>query len=158
MQLTLLEKTPADDDFLFSVYASTRAAEMALLVHWSEEQKKQFLRSQFAAQHQHYLSRYPDAFYGVIRFENHPVGRLYTAELTDEIRIIDLTVLPEFRLRGIGGKILSDVLQKGASMRKPLQIYIESFNPSGEFFERRGFKQVSEQGVHVLWRWAEFED
>ena len=158
MYLTLVEKTPADEDFLFSVYASTRAEEMALVTHWSEEQKKQFLRLQFDAQHQYYLSRYPDAFFGVIRFENQPAGRLYTAELAEEIRIIDLTVLPEFCRRGIGGKILKDILQKGCKTRKPVQIYIENFNPSGEFFARRGFKPVSEQGIHVLWSWAEFED
>ena len=158
MDLSLAEKTPSDEEFLFSVYASTRAEEMALVAHWSEEQKKQFLRSQFDAQHQYYLSRYPEAFFGVIRFENRPVGRLYTAELAEEVRIIDLTILPEFRRRGVGGKILSDILLNGSRTQKPVQIYIESFNPSGEFFARRGFKPVSEQGIHVLWRWAEFED
>jgi hypothetical protein len=42
-----------DDDleFLCELYASTRADELALLVDWSEERKRAFLRQQFEAQH-----------------------------------------------------------------------------------------------------------
>ena len=54
-----------DGDFLYAVYASTRADEMAL-VDWSPAQKEAFLRMQFEAQTRHYRFEYPDAEYQII--------------------------------------------------------------------------------------------
>ena len=50
---------PDDYDFLVEVYASTRAEELAL-VPWTIEQQQAFVRSQFAAQQDHYAKKYPD--------------------------------------------------------------------------------------------------
>lgn len=151
MLLTLSAITPADAPFLLSVYAATRADELAL-TKWSDEQKEMFLKAQFEAQQQHYQSRYPHASLSVIKSGEQSVGRLYIAELADEIRIIDITILPEHRNQGIGTKLVKDVLQTGADKKKPVQIYIENFNRSAQLFSRLDFKPVSEQGIHVLWR------
>jgi GNAT superfamily N-acetyltransferase len=151
MLLTLSAITPADAPFLLSVYAATRADELAL-TNWSDNQKTLFLQMQFDAQQQHYQLRYPDASLSIIKHGSQPVGRLYIAELADEIRIIDMTILPEHRSQGIGTKLVKDVLQIGADKRKPVQIYIENFNRSAQLFSRLGFEPISEQGVHVLWR------
>ena len=47
--ITLRLARPEDRDFLFSVYASTRADEMAM-VPWGDAQKAGFLAQQFGAQ------------------------------------------------------------------------------------------------------------
>ena len=52
---------PDDLEFLFRVYASTRAAEMAV-VPWDEAQKEAFLRMQFAAQDSYYHANFPSAY------------------------------------------------------------------------------------------------
>ena len=95
---------------------------------------------QFEAQHQHYQSRYPNASMSVIKSGDQPVGRLYVAELADEIRIIDITILPEHRNQGIGTKFVKDVLQTGADRRKPVQIYVENYNPSAAVFLAARFR------------------
>ena len=151
MLLTLSAITPADAPFLLSVYAATRAEELAL-TNWSDNQKKMFLQMQFDAQQQHYQSRYPNASLSIVKHNSQPVGRLYVAELADEIRIIDITILPEYRNQGIGTKLVKDILQTGADQRKPVQIYVENYNRSAKLFSGLGFEPVSEQGVHVLWR------
>jgi GNAT superfamily N-acetyltransferase len=152
MLLTLSAITYADEPFLQSVYAATRADEMRL-VPWSEEQKRMFLQMQFQAQQGYYLSRYPNASLSVIKFNDEPIGRLYVAELADEIRIIDITILPERRNQGMGTKLLKDVLLNSAEKQKPVQIFIENFNQSAKLFAQLGFQPVLEEGVHVLWRW-----
>ena len=48
----------ADQALLCAIYASTRTDEMALLPHWTEEQKLAFLRQQFQAQHTYYQEMY----------------------------------------------------------------------------------------------------
>src|ERR1044071_5136859 len=100
---------PEDEAFLFEVYASTRAEEMKL-VPWSEAQQQEFLRMQFTAQHKHYQTEYPDAEYQIILLNNRLVGRLYVDRRAAEIRILDVTLLPEYRNRGIGTPLIQALI------------------------------------------------
>ena len=151
MLLTLSAITAADESFLQIVYAATRTDEMKL-VNWSDEQKNLFSQMQFRAQQEYYLSRYPNARLSVIRLNNEPIGRLYVAELADEIRIIDITVLPKHRNCGIGTRLIKNILKTVAEKQKPAQIYVENFNQSSTLFARLNFKPAAEHGIHVLWR------
>ena len=100
-QTTFRPVGPDDDTFLLELYASTRANEMAM-VPWTDEQREAFVRMQFAGQQQHYQETYPSATHEIILSNNQPVGRLYVARLEEEIRIVDITVVPVERNRGVG--------------------------------------------------------
>jgi len=128
-----------DEPFLLTVYASIRAEEMAV-VSWSDEQKNAFLTMQLQAQHNYYLSLYPNASYSIINLEAQPIGRLYIERQEDKIKILDITVLPEYRNRGVGTKLITEILQTGEQTEKPVQIYIENYNPSAFFFRGSVFK------------------
>src|SRR4051812_19114238 len=58
--ISLRPITDADLSFLYKVYASTRAQEMAL-VPWSDAQKQAFVRMQFEAQHKYYREQFTTA-------------------------------------------------------------------------------------------------
>lgn len=151
--ITLRPVQPEDASFLFEVYASTRASEMAQ-VPWSDEQRHAFVSSQFAAQCDFYDQKYPQADHSVILSKGRPIGRLYVARLDDQLRIVDLTLLPEARNAGIGTSLLKELLDESRRSEKPVRIYVESFNPSLRLFERLGFRQLDEQGVHLLLQWS----
>ncbi len=108
---------------------------------------------QFQAQHNFYLSRYPNASYSIITLEEQSIGRLYVERQEDKIKILDITVLPEYRNKGIGTKLITEVLQAGEQAEKPVQIYIESYNRSANLFSRLGFQPVAEEGINLLWQW-----
>src|SRR5690606_24579729 len=91
------------------VYASTRSAELAQ-TDWNEEQKTAFLRFQFHAQHQHYATHYHDAQFFVIERAEVPVGRLYLHWRSDELRIVDIALLPEARGQGLGSALLDALM------------------------------------------------
>ncbi len=148
MKLSFPPITRSDEVFLFALYASTRADEMTL-VPWNEEQKTFFLQSQFQAQHNHYLSEYPHGKFQTINSDNKKIGRLYVCESENGIRIIDLTILPEFRSQGIGTQIITDILQ---TAKMPVQIYLESFNQSIKLFTRLGFQIIGDEGIYRLWQ------
>lgn len=153
MKLSFSPITSSDSTFLFALYGTTREDEMAV-VPWTEEQKAAFLQTQFEAQHQHYIAKYPSGSFQIIRSKSENIGRLYLCELDDEIRIIDISIMPEQRGKGIGGKIVSDILRNAA---KPVTIYLESFNPSQALFKRLGFAPVSDEGIYQLWEKKVFE-
>jgi ribosomal protein S18 acetylase RimI-like enzyme len=152
MPIKLRDALPEDESFLFEVYASTRAQEMAF-VPWDDEQRKSFLTMQFVAQHSHYRQQFPDASYSVILRDDSPVGRFYVLREKGEIRILDITVLPEYRNGGIGTSLLRDLLDEAAQSDKRVLIYVETFNPSLRLFERLGFKSMAEEGINLLMEW-----
>jgi len=150
--LALRPVIESDEQFLVEVYASTRADELAL-TGWNDAQSAAFVKMQFAAQYRHYRERYPEATYQVIQFGAVPIGRLYLATLADEIRVLDLTILPEYRNRSFGTAILREVMKRAAAERKAMTIYVETFNPSLTLFDRLGFVKIGEHGYSYLLEW-----
>jgi RimJ/RimL family protein N-acetyltransferase len=152
MAITLRAASDDDAAFLLQVYSSTRADEMAL-VPWNDEQKEAFLRFQFDSQHNFYREKAPHASYDIILEDDSPIGRLYVRRDEDEIRIMDITVLPQSRNRGVGTSLVRKVLAEGAETDKPVCIWVEFFNPSMRLFERLGFSKTQEDGVNWLMEW-----
>jgi len=151
-QITLRPATEADDGLIFNCYASTRGQELAQ-VPWSPEQKEAFVRMQYTAQKQHYAAEAPRASHDVICVDATPVGRIYLDRREDALHILDITVLPQHRNQGTGSLLLRRLLEEAGKLCKPVTIYVESFNPSLRLFERLGFRQDQEKGLHLLMKW-----
>jgi ribosomal protein S18 acetylase RimI-like enzyme len=151
--VTLRRAGPADENFLLRVYAATRAQELAM-VPWTDEQKSAFIWMQFAAQQNHYQTHFPEQLQFVVLRDGEPVGRYWVAETTDEIKILDLTLLPQQRNTGIGTYLISKVLAEGKERKKQVVIYVETFNPSQKLFERLGFVAAETEGMHIQMRWT----
>lgn len=154
-KLETLELRPVsatDEEFLFRVYASTRVEELAQ-VNWNDAQREHFLRMQFVAQTQHYTTQYPGAVFQVVLAAGQPAGRLYVHRRPEEIRIMDIALLPEFRQRGLGTVLLKELLEEGARTNRCVSIHVEIFNPARHWYERLGFRPVAENGVYLLMEW-----
>lgn len=150
--LQLRPVTEADRPFLFLVYAATREDELAG-VGWSAEQRESFLRQQFEAQDRHYREHYPGARLCVVERADEPIGRLYVSRWPEEIRIMDIALLPEHRGRGIGSDLLSGLLAEGAASGRRVTIHVEAFNPARRLYERLGFRPAGEHGVYIFMEW-----
>ncbi len=153
VETTLRPIEPEDRELLLRIYASTRAEELAA-VPWSEQQRQDFLRFQFDAQHKYYMKHFPRAAFDLILLRGEPVGRLYVDRRDDEIRLIDIALLPEHRGRGLGGAILRDVLAEGAESGRLVRIHVEYNNPAMRLYRRLGFERIEEQGVYHLMEWT----
>ena len=140
-----------DDDYelLRRVYASTRTDELAP-VPWSAAQKQAFLAHQFAAQTAHYAEHYADASFDVILVDGEPAGRLIVARREVAIHIVDISLLPEYRSRGVGTRLLRSLIGEAEGSGRKLTIHVEMNNPARTLYERLGFTVVEEQGVYLL--------
>jgi ribosomal protein S18 acetylase RimI-like enzyme len=145
----------ADEPFLAEVYASTRREELAA-VPWSEEQKAAFLKWQFDNQHQYYQQYYPGCEFLVIEKlappGAEPIGRLYVDRWPNELRIVDIALLPAYRGHGIGTSFLRGILEEGDARGLSVTIHVESNNPALSLYRRLGFKHVDSNGVYFLMR------
>ena len=152
MSIKLRTAGPEDQDFLYSVYASTRADEMRL-AQWDIGQAEAFLRMQFDAQRAFYAEHYPNARYQIILLDDQRVGRLYVDRWESEIRIMDIALLPAYRGRGIGSTLLNTVFEEARASDLPVTIHVERFNPALRWYEALGFRAREDKGVYLLMAW-----
>src|SRR6185295_17434592 len=108
--LTLRCVTVEDEEFLLALYASTREAELAQ-VEWVEGQKDLFLRWQYQLQRSEYQSRFPDADYYVVLLDHQPAGRIWIGTDDEQIRLLDIALLPEYQSRGAGTTLLRRLIE-----------------------------------------------
>jgi ribosomal protein S18 acetylase RimI-like enzyme len=147
--ISLRPVTEDDRDFLCRVYSSTRKEELSL-VDWDEQQKASFLFMQFSAQHTCYSEHYPGAQFDIILVNGRPAGRLYVDRRASEIRVVDISLLPEYRNRGIGSSLLRELFDEGRQRAVPVTIHVECFNPAQRLYNRLGFEHVATHGVYHL--------
>ena len=150
--ISLRPITPEDESFLAGLYASTRTQELAQ-TNWSDEQIAMFCRMQFNAQTAHYGENYPGASFQIIERNGVSAGRLYVARWENEIRIIDIALLPEHRGAGLGTRLLKELQEEAGAAGKKLSIHVEQFNPARRLYERLGFQEVEEKEVYLLMEW-----
>lgn len=141
--------TPADRELLTAVYASTRTDELAA-VAWSPAEREAFVLMQFDAQDRHYRSHFPHADYDVVVVDGRPAGRFYVDRGPGELRVLDVALLPMARGRGIGTRLLRDLLAEADAAGVPVRLHVETFNPARRLYERLGFTAAGQSGVHVL--------
>ena len=151
-RVTRRPMTAEDTEFLYRLYAGTREEELRQ-VGWSDEQKNTFLRFQFDAQHRYYQEQFPGASFDVVVEGEVRIGRLYVDRREDEIRLIDIALLPEHRGKGIGGSLMRQTLDEARMAGKPVRIHVEHHNPARRLYDRLGFRRVEEQGVYDLLEW-----
>jgi ribosomal protein S18 acetylase RimI-like enzyme len=143
----------SDDAFLRQLYASTRQRELDR-VAWSAEQKEVFLKHQFDAQDHYYQKQFPRASFDVVELDKKPVGRLYVDRRAEEIRIIDIALLPEHRGRGLGGALIQSLLDEAAEAGKRVTIHVELENPARHLYDRLGFVPAETEGMHTFMEWT----
>jgi ribosomal protein S18 acetylase RimI-like enzyme len=142
--------TPLDAEFLFRVYASTRAEELSV-APWSEVEKDAFLRMQFAAQTHHYEKHYaPAATFEVVLVDGQPAGRLTLHRGPRDLRIVDIALLPGFRGRGVGTRLLQPLFDEATAHGQLVSIHVEQDNPALRLYLRLGFRPVGEHGHSLL--------
>ena len=140
-------------EFLLRLYATTRAEEMAMVTDWTDEQKEWFIRMQFQAQHAWYQEHYGDAQFDLIVIDDAPAGRLYVHRREKEIRLVDISLAPGLRGRGIGAALLRELMDEAEAAGKPLTIHVEKYNPAMRLYLRLGFKSIEDRGPYDLMEW-----
>ena len=143
----------ADLEFLYQVYAASRDREMALVPQWSAAEQEAFLRDQFRLQHAHYQAHYPHARFDIIELNGEPIGRFYVATMEDEVRLMDIALLPEWRGRGIGSKLIDELLASARTSNRSVSLHVEPDNPARRLYLRLGFTDIEQVGVYTLMRW-----
>lgn len=151
---TLRPATEADRDFLLRVYSSTR--EDVLAAPWSDEERSRFLEMQFQAQTQDYQRRFPDSGHSVLVVDEEPVGRVWVGRWPDELRLLDIALLPEHRNHGVGTIVIRWLQDEARVAGLPLRHSVFKTNEGAlRFYARLGFEVVEDFDMYVLMEWTD---
>jgi GNAT superfamily N-acetyltransferase len=135
-----------DTPFLLELFAESGDAQA-----WLAAADRQLLEMQFTAQDRGYAARFPGAAHEIILVDGEPAGQLRWAELADEFRIIDISLLPRCRRHGAATFVYRDVLARARAAGKPARASVERFNPvSMAFHTRLGFVVERRTDTHDL--------
>lgn len=147
MEVTLrpVADSDADREFLFQLFVSTSGKVLASL---SQAERTQLLRMQFKGQcHQHHQD-YPAATREIILVDGCPAGRLTLDRGPVRLHLIELSLLPEYRLRGIGGRVLAELIRESERGELPLSLQVDVDNPVSSYYHRLGFVEQEQRGFY----------
>jgi ribosomal protein S18 acetylase RimI-like enzyme len=155
-EVALRPATNDDYEELVRVYASTRAPELERVAWWDDEQKLAFCRMQYDAQKTEYEAHYPEAQYDVILLEGCTAGRFWVSRDEEEIRLLDIVVLPWAQRQGVGTALVRSLIEEARASGKQLRhmVFIEN-EGARRLYERLGFEVFEEVGgayLHMEWR------
>jgi ribosomal protein S18 acetylase RimI-like enzyme len=148
MKPQLRPSLPEDREFLFRLYASTREHELRAF-GWPPAQQEAFLRMQFNAQQQWYAATYSSAESQIIEEDHAPIGRMIVQREAAIWRLVDISLLPEHRGRGIGGELLRALIQECAASGAVLQLQVVNTNPAQRLYSRLGFLKTGEDQIYT---------
>ena len=148
-------RAAATDDLplLAAIYGSTREEELRP-VPWSTEEKRAFSDWQSRQQEAHYALHYAGAERLVIERResseepSSPIGRLYVHTTAAEVRLMDVTLMTDRRNQGLGTRLVTELLRYADSLKRPVSLHVEPFNPAKQMYERMGFMVVETRGVY----------
>jgi ribosomal protein S18 acetylase RimI-like enzyme len=151
-KIELRPERDEDEAFLYALYASTREEELAL-TGWDERTRAQFVQMQFRAQRAGYRSMFPNAQFSIVLGNGSPIGRMVIDRITDEVRLVDLVIVPEARGHGLGTMLLQNLMNESAVARVPLALQVVRGNRALRLYQRLGFVQTGESASHLQMEW-----
>ena len=140
-----------DLPLLHRIYCSTREDELRGL-DWSAPDKDAFLQQQFDLQHRYYHAHFPEAEFCIIERAGQDVGRWYLDRAGTQLRLIDVALLPQWRQRGIGSRLLRSLVEEADACGRDILLHVEASNPAFGMYARLGFEAIANDGVYVKLR------
>ncbi len=146
---------PPDEIFLFELYASTRADEMAAC-GWPPEQQQAFLRQQYAARRAAYQTSFPGAMQSIVHVGGGKIGAITVHHAESEIRLVDLALMPAHRGKGVGRTLVEELLAEARSAGMPVTLHVFKNNAAQRLYRRLGFVVTGSKGEYTAMAWRSY--
>jgi ribosomal protein S18 acetylase RimI-like enzyme len=146
--ITVREATPADQEFLKVLFASTRSDELAAL-DMDPKQVETFIDMQFNVQQRSYSARYPAADNSIILLDGLPIGRLLVDRSEEAVTLVDIALSSDYRSRGLGSLLIRGLIDEATASLKPVRLSVYRFNRAARLYQRLGFSTVEDTGAYL---------
>ena len=150
-KLTVRPEQKQDETFLFELYASTRQEELDVW-GWPPKMRANFLAMQFKASQGRRVV-YPEAEYLIVQLDGVDAGRMIIHRTREELELVDIALLPQYRSAGYGSALMQRILGEAAGSNKPLRLQVSKGNRAERFYLRLGFVKTGENELDWQMEW-----
>jgi GNAT superfamily N-acetyltransferase len=155
-ETTLHLRSAADGDevFLQTLYVRQIAAELEA-AGMTAAQREVIAKMQFAARELSYTTYYPTASNQLITLEcGTPIGRILVERTGNNMRLIDIALLPEQRGRGFGTRLLQGLQQECERPGGILSLQVLKESAAERLYRRLGFVITGEDTFRRQMVWT----
>jgi ribosomal protein S18 acetylase RimI-like enzyme len=138
-KVTLRPAVSADYDFLYDLHRQTLKRAIQETWGWDE-----------AWQRAHFQQHFDLTGKNIIQQNGRDIGCLKVLDEGDHIFLSYIAITPEFQNRGIGTRLIREVLAKGGRSGKPVTLKVLKNNPARVLYERLGFVITKSTDTHYL--------
>lgn len=139
MKITLRQAKPSDADWLEPFYESLMRPYVELAHAWD--------KSVFHA-------KFQPEFTSIIQLRGKDIG-MFKVEPQEECLFLgDIQIDSEHQGQGIGSALVEDLCDAARQANLPIRLKVLNGNPARQFYERRGFRKISDLDncVEMEWR------
>ena len=140
--ITLRPATEADRAFSWAVKEAALRPYVEAVWGWDEDEQRAFHRRDWE-------TAPPD----IILQDGAPVGTIAVHREVCAERCWhfgEFYILPEFQRRGLGTRVLLDLIRESASAGCGLRLEVIKINPAKRLYDRHGFRVTEETATHFL--------
>jgi len=154
MTVTYRPETQDDETFVRRLVVETIAGELGART-WPEPMRSQLIDLQYRTRRSVGRSTPGVTTSQILVADGEDAGWLLTADLDDEIRIVEIMVLPPRRNQGVGSEAIDAVLRRAAGTGKPVRLLVNCTNARAiRLYERLGFRTAGTDQVQFLMEWT----
>lgn len=136
--LSLRPMVASDNAFIENLYRSTR--DDLRLLDADEEFVDELIDSQRHAQTQGYGEMFPNAMYFVAEHHAERIGRVVLDFGHNEVRVVDIALIPAARGKGFAGQILRSVQKVASKVMAPVALTVRFDHVQAkQLYARLGF-------------------
>lgn len=145
-----------DDAFLRRLIMATVADELMASL-WPEAIRDSVLDIQYRARLNASRSNFPQAESRIVLVDGERAGWFFVSTLSggspnDEIRLVEIMLLPEHRRRGIGTMLIQDLSSQAKAAHLPLRLSVDVNNAAAfRLYSRLGFRRIGgDENRHLM--------
>jgi ribosomal protein S18 acetylase RimI-like enzyme len=143
MPLTRRPATPADDDFVYALReAGYRALVEVLFGPWIEAQQREIQAKDMA-----------EAPHEIVEEDEIAVGCIAVSTHADHDFLEDILIAPAHRNRGLGTRLMREVMATASARGVPLRLSVLDGNPVRSLYERLGFRVTAVVSPRTRMEW-----
>ena len=140
LKFTLREASGSDDSFVEKLMRITSPHIMPESMLWDDDNHRHRVLAQLNTA-------------VIIEVSGGDIGFFQLAYSSVEIHIMQIRILPEWRCRGIGTRMLKTLQVMCAKTKVPLALHVDQDNRAMGLYCRLGFKVVKSDATAHLMRW-----
>jgi ribosomal protein S18 acetylase RimI-like enzyme len=147
MTVSRRTETPEDEPFLRKLVLETLASELGAN-DWPEPMRDHLLQIQ-------YRQRRAAGNGQIILLDGEEAGWIVLANLSDEIRIIEIMVREERRGLGAGSAVIAEIQATAREAGKAVRLGVNAINKDAiRLYRRLGFRETGGDGVQHEMEWT----